>query len=766
MIAVLACAILPLTVSGDLCDYVNPFIGATTYGGPDAAGLGKTFPGAATPFGMVQLSPDTITGGDNGPGYSYHHKSIEGFSFTHMSGIGWYGDLGNLLVTPTIGELRTNSGREALPHSGYRSTFSHSTEQASPGYYSVDLSDSGIRAEMTAAPHSGMLRFTFPENERSRIQIDLARRVGGTSTLQSIHVVDDTTIEGEMVCTPEGGGWGNGDGHPNYTVYFRGQFSKPLKNFGVWSADMPEGISRKRESIESDQFQRVAADAKRLPGMKSFEGKHLGFYSEFATKKGEQVCFKAGISFSSLAGARANLNQEIRDWNFDGLRAKARDMWRKALGSIQVSGGTEDQKTIFYTGLYHAQIDPRSITDVTGEHPSGDGKTRTDARFVYRSIFSGWDVFRSEFPLLTLIAPKVVNDDINSWLELGDISGRKYLERWEFLNAFSGCMVGNPAISVIADAYQKGIRDFDVARAYEYSRNTSEKFGNGDLGFVPGDLSKTLEYGYTEWCQAQLAGWLDKPADKALYAKRSQSYRNVFDADSEWFRAKDEQGNWLPWPKEGRLGWVWCAEANPYQQGWFVPHDPAGFMGLLGGSDKAISELESFFAKTPKGMMWNEYYNHANEPVHFAPFLFNEFGAPWLTQKWTHEVCAQAYHNSVEGLCGNDDVGQMSAWYVLTAMGFHPTCPGDGKYEICGPLFDKVILKLDKRYASGKTFTITAKRAAPTDIYIQSAKLNGISISRSWISHREVAKGGTLEFTMGAQPNRQWGLAERPFSGK
>lgn len=745
-------AALALSSKPSLSDLVNPMVGTTT----SAYTGGKTFPGATTPFGMVQLSPDTITGGDNGNGYDIEHHSIEGFSFTHMSGIGWYGDLGNLLVMPTTGPLVTNSGREAEGIDGYRSPFRHETEVAKPGYYAVTLDKYHVRTEATAARHAGMLRFTFPSGQ-GRIQIDLARRIGGTSTEQKVTVVDDHTIEGWMRCTPEGGGWGDGAGHPDYTVYFVGKFSKPLSTYGIWSAEPP---ARQRLGLDwagSMVFQTWAKGATLHPMQKSMQGKHLGFYSEFATAKDEPVLFKAGISFSSLDGARKNLAADIPHWNFDHVRQAATKRWNDELGKVAVQGGTDEQRRIFYTALYHSFIDPRDATDVSGEHPSGDGKTRIDKEFTYRTIFSGWDVFRSQYPLQTIINPRVVSDDINSLIQLADLSGKGYLERWEFLNAYSGCMVGNPAIPVIADAYRKGIRTFPIDRAYALSVATAEKLGNGERGYVPGSISETLEYGFDEWCTGQFAAWLGKNADAAKYGERSQAYKRIFDPSVSWFRAKNDQGAWEPWPAKGPTEWVWCVESNPLQQGWFVPHDPSGLATLLGGKEQACARLNDFFEKTPPSMGWNDYYNHSNEPVHHVAFLFNAWGQPWLTQKWAHEIETRAYHLTNDGLCGNDDVGQMSAWYVLAAAGFHPLAPGDGKYEICGPLFDKVVLRLDPHYAKGRTFTVLAHRSSPSDIYIQSAKLNGKPFNRSWIGYEEVSNGGTIEFTMGAAPNKSWG---------
>ena len=736
-------------------DYVNPFIGASTSidKAGEVQGLGKTFPGAATPFGLVQVSPNTITGGDNGPGYSYEHTTIEGFAFTQMSGIGWYGDLGNFLVIPTAGSLKTNSGKENPVVAGYRSAYDKASEKAQAGYYSVELTDNHIKAEATAAPHSGMLRFTFPENRTSRIQIDLARRVGGTSVEQYVKVLDDNTIQGWMKCTPEGGGWGNGGGKPNYTVYFYAQFSKPLTNIGVWSAKIPDGTNRQREFTESPEFQKITANAEILKGCREKQGKHLGFYTEFATGSNEQVLLKTGISFVSMEGARKNLEADITGWDFDQVRGKAKELWNQALSKISIQGGTEEEKTIFYTALYHTMIDPRAFGDVDGKYPGGDGQIHQTGNFTKRTIFSGWDVFRSQFPLQTIINPSVVNDMINSLVELADQNKTKYLERWEFLNAYSGCMLGNPAVSVIVDAYAKGIRDFNIDKAYQYSLNSVEKFGNGERGHSF-DISSTLEHAYSEWCMAEFAKYLGKPADEALYRKRAQSYRNIFDPEKGWFRPKDKNGNWEPWPAKGRLEQGYgSVESNPYQQGWFVPHDVDGLAGLLGGREKTIADLKNFFEKSPDNMMWNDYYNHPNEPVHQVPFMFNRLGAPWLTQKWTREICRRAYHDSVEGLVGNEDVGQMSAWYVLAASGIHPVCPGDTRYEITSPVFDRIDIKLDPKYATGKVFTIIATNNSPTNIYIQSAKLNGKPYDKCWISHQDIIAGGVLELVMGDKRN-------------
>lgn len=757
----LACGQPEASGTKRLSDYVNPFIGASTSISEAGAshGLGKTIPGSTTPFGMVQLSPNTITGGDNGSGYSHEHTTIEGFAFTQMSGVGWYGDLGNFLVMPTVGPLHTASGKEANPDAGYRSRYDKESEEARAGYYSVFLSDYGVKAEATAAPHSGMLRFTYPESKESRIQIDLARRVGGTSTWQKVRVVDDHTIAGRMECTPDGGGWGNGDGKGLYTVYFYARFSKPLSRYGVWTAQVPDGQSRKRQDIESEEFQRMTAAAQVLTGIKEYEGKHLGFFTEFDTKEGEAVMMKAGISFVSEEGAEKNLKAEIEGWDFDRILADSRNRWDNTLARIEVEGGDDDTRTVFYTALYHTMLDPRMYTDVDGKYVGGDYKVHETNLFHKRTIFSGWDVFRSEMPLLTIIRPDVVSDMLNSLVTMAEENGSEYLERWEFLNANSGCMLGNPAISVLADCYAKGIRNYDVEKAYRYAVNTSEKFGNGERGFTPGGegISRTLEHAYTEWCMAQLAGWLGHKEDHDTYLRRSSSYRNIYDPEVKSFRPRKEDGSFYPWPEAGRLQQSYgCAESNPYQQGWFVPHDIDGMAQLMGGREAVLADLDTMFANTPSHFLWNDYYNHANEPVHHIPYLYNRLGQPWKTQKWTRFICANAYKNKVAGLTGNEDVGQMSAWYVLSAIGIHPVCPGETRFEITSPVFDRAVLRLP----DGKTFAIVALQNSPENVYIQSARLNGKAYTKCHIDYRDIMAGGELELVLGSKPNRQWGVED------
>ena len=555
-----------------------------------------------------------------------------------------------------------------------------------------------------------------------------------------------------MKCTPENGGFGDGQGQVNYTVYFYCCFDRPLKQFGVWSANIPDGVSRRNGSNDDPTYHEYIKDAEVLPGKRAMQGKHLGFYTEFATAEGDQAMLKCGISFVSMEGAQRNLQSDIPDWNFEGVSQRAYKMWNRALSSVQVEGNHRD-KTIFYTSLYHTMIDPRCFSDVDGAYRGADGEIYHTDGFVYRTIFSGWDVFRSQFPLQTIINPRMVDDEINSLIQLAQKSGRGYYPRWELLNAYPGCMLGNPAVSVIADAYQKGIRNYDVQKAVEYAVNTVTRFSNNESGYRPGSLSETLEYAYFDWCVSELLRATGDTVRADEFSLKSQSYRSVWNDEVRWFRTRLEDGSWMPW--RGReVHNQGCMESNNYQQGWFVPHDIEGLIELM-GQDYFDSELINFFEGADEKFMWGDYYNHPNEPNHQVPFMLNYTSKPWLTQYWTRKICADAYNDTVNGLCGNEDVGQMSAWYILAASGFHPVCPGSTRYELTAPVFDRVTIQLDRDYYSGRRFTIVAKNNTPENVYIQSVKLNGKPLDRLWITHDEITRGGVLEFTLGSEPNKQ-----------
>ena len=744
--------------------WVNPFIGAST--SVDAAGvyhgLGKTYPGATTPFGMTQVSPNTITGGDNAPGYSSEHTTIEGFAMTQMSGVGWYGDMGNFMVMPTTGELHTIAGREDGSVKGWRSHYDKASEKAEAGWYGVRLTDYDIYAESSATPHCGVLRFTYPKSDLSRVQVDLARRVGGCSEEQYVKIESDRAFSGWMRCTPQTGGWGNGDGKVAYTLYFYAELSRSVDEWGFWSADIPDGWARKNNDVVTPEYLARVAQAAIIRGEKELRGEHIGIFGEFNTRKGEQVELKVAISYVDVNGAKRNFDAEVAGKSFNKVRKMAFEQWNEALARVEVKGRSDVDKRIFYTSLYRTMLEPRIHTDVDGRYIGGDFKVHQSGdEFVKRTLFSGWDVFRSQMPLQTIINPSVVNDVICSLMEQARTSGRQYYERWELFNSYTGCMLGNPALSVLADAYVKGIRNYDVEEAFSYAVNSSAAFGNGELGYtVSGtSISHTLEYAYFDWCVAQLAKALGKSEDAEIFELKSQAWRNLFDDQKGWFRPRRADGEWVEWPENARTKeWYGCMEATPYQQGWFVPHDIDGLADKLGGKEMAVADLKNFFEKAPADMHWNAYYNHANEPVHHVPFMFNRLGAPYLTQYWSRFICRQAYADKVEGIVGNEDAGQMSAWYVLAAMGLHPVCPGEERIEITSPVFESVTIALDKEYVNGDKFVVRTLDNTPENVYIQSAKLNGEPYNKCYINFSDIAAGGELELQMGAEPNPEWGV--------
>ena len=692
-------------------DYVDPFIGAgsTTPTKEEAARLhfdpnfegfhGKLFPGACTPAGMIQLSPDTITGGDNGAGYSYPHTTIQGFSFMHLSGVGAYGDFGNLLVMPTCGPLMTYYGDTGKPGTGYLSSYSKGSEIAQAGYYAVTLDDYKVRAETTAAPHSGILRFTFGKNPASRIQIDLARRIGGTSLHQTVKVTDDHSIEGVIDCPREGGGWMHGK--VAYTVYYHAEFSKPLKNVGVWSATLPPGPYT--NIIAKPEFAAACRAAEILPGCREKEGQHLGFYAEFPTGEGEAILVKAGLSFVSLEGARANLATEIPAWDFDGVRQQARESWARELNRMSVDGGTEDQKTIFYTALYHALIDPRTVADVNGDYVGGDGKVHRATGFTKRTVFSGWDVYRSQYPLMTIVAPNVVNDQINSEIELAEQNGTHYFDRWELMNAYTGCMCGNPEVAVINDAYQKGIRNFDIAKAYETSATTCERLGKRSARVLDGRSRCCRHAG------ERLRGLEPRPPGSFLEPRGREEIHGPRPGLPACFQSRHALDL-----RQERERCATRMEGLVPRQGWKRQLGPLGGADLRAGRDRIrpvsgglvrpAGCSRAYFPDGWKGSIRREAQRllraYAQAETNGTPMTTRRMSRatsspscstaparPYLTQKWIRRLVTETYGAKPNGLCGDDDEGQMSAWFILAASGLHQACPGDPRFEIFTPLF-------------------------------------------------------------------------------
>ena len=744
-------------------DYVDPLIATCSnqdtnlWGEPpaDPHAAARCTPGALVPFGMVNVGPVTDYHANHASGYNAHDTTTVGFGFMRMSGTGWSGEFGNLLTMPTTGPLNTCYGLYTGEFPGYASRFDPYSAIATPGYYSVYLDDYGVKAECTATEHCGALRFTFPESELSRIQSDLAFRITGSSDFQEITIVDDYSFEGHMKYTPHTGGWGNGSAQIYYDLYFFAQLSRPLGEYGFWKAAVPESMERKDENVNTVEYMQLLADAEIIRGVDSASGTCIGFFTEFPTSEGEQVEMKVGFSFVDADGARKNFAAEAENLTFDEMHAEAEALWGDALGKVKVAGGTEDQKKCFYTALYHAMVDPRTMTDADGRFWGGDGGTYDAIGYTRRTLFSGWDVFRSEFPLLTIVNPTVVNDLIRSQIALADETEKRYFNRWELLNSYTKCMLGNPTVSVLADAYMKGIDDYDVAKAYVYAKNSSDEVWN--TGIYSNEsvlISTVLEVAYTDWCTEQMARKIGTVDDVVEFHERSLKYKDYFNEDARWFIPKTEDGQWRDttanWRKQVFFG---ACESNLQQQGWFVPHDFGPFTEMLGGREVAAEMLDTLFEKTSWTFGYEDYYFHSNEPVHWVPFLYNQLGQPWKTQKWTRYILDHYYFADVEGMVGNDDEGQMSAWYALCAAGIHQSCPGNGRVEILSPVFEKVEFDLDQSWYKGKKFTIVAHNASPENIYVQKAKLNGKRLQDCWFDFSAISGGGRLELWMGPNPD-------------
>lgn len=671
-------------------DLVDPMIGTVTYperglrGDERIHGFGKTFPGAATPFGMVQLSPDTITGGDNGSGYSYTHGTIEGFSFFHMSGVGYYGDFGNFQV---------------MPGGVAKSRFSHGDERAEAGYYRVRLPDAGTLVELTAARNAGMIRLTYDKDGEGEFRIDLARRIGELSRVkphgrQTFRTVGTNGFEGEIVCDHRDGGWGRGEGKVDYTVYFRGICSKDL--------DRAE-----HEGCSTNHVVRA----------------------RFPVRTGERVLLHVAFDFSGHPPMPVG-------FDFDAMRSAAKESWNAALSLVEVEGGTERERRLFATAFYHAMLDPRAV---------GEGKG-----FTRRTVFSGWDVYRSEMPLLTLIRPDVVSDTINSLMETVESGRRRTLPRWDIFGCPGGCMIGQPLVPVMAMAYERGIRSFDAKKALRLAmRSLEEESNDRRLGYTPGGLSETLEYAFADWCCGRLADMLGEKAIASRYYGFAQAYTNCWSEEVGWMRARTADGGWLAWEGRRKSG-QGCVESNPWQQGWFVPHDPDGLIRLMGGRAAFTKELERFFAEVPDDFRWNDAYNHPNEVCHTLPFLWALSDDKGRVGEWTRRICSSAYGEGPFGLCGNEDVGQMSAWYVLAAIGLHPLCPGDGKWYLTAPLFRETRIR-----TGDGVFRIRTKGEGGKSYRIREARLNGRPLDRNWVLTSEITAGGDLEIDCGAPGDLQ-----------
>ena len=742
-----SCSIKPAHLSkiADNTKYVNAFIGT--------GGHGHTFPGATTPNGMVQLSPDTRTlGWDACGGYHYSDSSIIGFSHTHLSGTG-ISDLGDFLFMPISGTLNLKPGTQEDPDSGYRSRFNHDEEEAEPGYYSVKLKDYNIQAELTATARAGFHRYTFNKAKQPGIIIDLSHNIyPDRSPEQEFILISDT----EIAAYKKSSGWAQ-----DQQVYFHAKFNKPFKCVFYDKGEV-------------------------LSPIKKVKSQNLKALLSFDIDDGEQVLVKVGISSVDYQGAKNNLETEIPVWDFDKVRKTANQVWAEQLNKINIEGGSEDKKVIFYTSLYHTSISPYLFSDVDGRYRGMDKNIhQSNGKNMY-TVFSLWDTFRAFHPLQTIIDPELDNDFILSLINIYDEGG--ILPKWELYRNYTGTMIGSHSIPVIVDAYMKGIRNFNAEKVYNAmiksmiydttgilfpSNSVKEKlmpmakYYNEVMGYIPSDLenksvSKALEYAYNDWCIAQMAKEFGKSEDYENFIKRSKKYSIYFDESTGFMRGKNSDGSWRT-PFDPRFSQQIkndYTEGNAFQWTWFVPHDVNGLIELMGGKEQFTANLDTLFSTSSEltgeevssdisGLIGQ--YAHGNEPSHHISHMYNFVNQSWKTQKITDQIMNTLYFNNPNGLAGNEDCGQMSAWYVLNAMGFYSFCPGDPLYSIGRPLFDKVEINLP----NGKLFTIIAKNNSPQNLYIQSVKLNGETMKKAFFSHNEILTGGTLEFEMGPTENKQ-----------
>ncbi|HTK80701.1 MAG TPA: GH92 family glycosyl hydrolase [Bacteroidota bacterium] len=718
LLLTLCAGIAPGQTLHDYSQYVNPFVGT--------GGHGHTFPGATLPFGMVQLSPDTrVEGWDACGGYHYSDTSLLGFSHTHLSGTG-IADYGDILMVPYIGNVSP---------SPRRFKFTHDHESASPGYYSVILEEDNIKAELTATARAGVHRYTFPKADGANIIIDLHHGLGPDRVVESnIQFVNTWEIAGMR----RSEGWAK-----NQVVYFVARFSKPAEAFGT---------------IVNDTLH---------PRARSSSGKNVRAYVRFSTRQDEEVVIKVGLSSVSIDHARKNMIAEVPEFDFDAVRAAAADAWNRELNKIEVEGRDRDVLTTFYTALYHAMISPNLWSDTDGSYRGMDDSIHVADGYDMYTVFSLWDTFRAEHPLLSIIDPKRTLDFVTSLVAKSRESGT--LPVWELASNETWTMIGYHAVPVIVDAYMKGIRDFNTELAFAAMKHSAmmDHFGlkaYRDFGYVPGDMesesvSKTLEYAYDDWCISRMAGELGKTSDAGLFARRAQSYKNLFDPSTGLMRPRTN-GTWVE-PFDPRSVTFHYTEANPWQYSFFAPQDVGGLIALSGGKEKFVAKLDSLFNGSPgiagrqqadiTGMVGQ--YAQGNEPSHHVAYLYNYAGAPWKSQGIARRIMDSLYTPKVDGLCGNDDCGQMSAWYVMSAIGLYQVCPGEPSYAIGSPLFSKTVIHID----SVKQFVIETNGNSRSNRYINAARLNGTVFNQPFIEHQKIVDGGTLILDMQRVPNTAWG---------
>jgi predicted alpha-1,2-mannosidase len=737
----------------NLVQYVNPIIGTQR--------MGHTYPGATVPFGMVQLSPETDTAGYelNGKynpdvykycaGYQYDDKTIVGFSHTHFSGTG-HSDLGDFLIMPTVGALKLNPGTADKPGSGYRSAFSHQNEVSQANYYKVKLDASNIIAEMTTSTRVGFHQYTFPKSDQSHIILDLMAGIYNypdKNVWTYLCVINDSTVIGYR----QTNGWAR-----NRTLYFAMSFSKPFYQHGYKKYD-------KREVYGG--FWGKFNQTKNFP---EIAGRQIRSYFDFKTEEGEKIKIKFALSSVSMDGALNNMRTEIPGWDFDKVKNDGQQQWENELHKIVIQGSKETKEN-FYTSMYHAMINPTIYMDADGQYKGLDQNVHKADGFTNYTTFSMWDTYRALHPLFNIIDPKRNADMVQSMLVHFDQSPEKMLPIWSNSGNENWCMSGYHSVVVLADAVVKGNAPFDANKALDACVATArhrdyEGIGSYiDLGYIPDEksgvsVSSTLEYAFDDWAIAQMAKKLNRNDIYVEYIKRSQNYKNVYDAKAGFMRPKLADGTFrqkfdpLSTINEGFI------EGNSWNYTLFAPQDPEGLIKLMGGNKHFVGYLDSLFTMnlpdkyfaetediTRDGIIGN--YVHGNEPSHHVAYLYNWTDKPWKTQERIRMILPRMYKPTPDGLGGNDDTGQMSAWYIFSSLGFYPVAPGSDQYSTGSPAVNGAVINLD----NGKTFTINVKNQSPKNVYVQKMVLNGKTLNSLFISHADIINGGEITFYMGSK---------------
>lgn len=716
----------------NLTQHVDPYIGTGDHG--------HVFVGANVPFGLVQLGPTNITEGwDWTSGYHYSDSTIWGFSHMHLSGTG-IGDLCDIAFMPVVGKPTLGKGDIKDPNSGMYSLFNRATEKVKAGYYAVHLDRYGIDVELTATKRVGFHKYTFPESEEAKVVIDLKSHINWDKPVETYLVQEnDSTVSGYRYSK----GWAN-----DQRVFFTASFSKPMKQFITsQGGDVKEGTELKAEGVIGEAL--------------------------FETKDKEDIYIKVALSPVSIENAKLNMEAELPGWDFEQTIVNADNAWNEELNKIQITTADNVVNRTFYTALYHTMIAPSEFSDVNGDYRGSDAQMHKNASFKNYTTFSLWDTYRAAHPLMTIIHPEKMNDIVNTMLTIYQQQGK--LPVWHLMGCETDCMVGNPGISVVADAILKGYDGFDMELAYEAMRN-SAMLTERDLdlydkyGFIPLDketepegLSKSLEYAIADWSLAQVAKKMNKTDDYEYFLKRSKTYEHYFDSSTGFIRGKKTTGEWRtpfnPFASTHRENDY--TEGNAWQYTWLVPHDIQGLLNLFGSTEALTQKLDSLFIveghlgdnASPDISGLIGQYAHGNEPSHHVLYMYPYVGQPWKTADKVRQVLSELYHDQPAGISGNEDVGQMSAWYILSALGFYQVEPAGGKYIFGSPIVDEATVKVK----DGKNFKIVARNNSAENKYIQDVTLNGKPYDKYYIDFKDIEAGGILEFTMGNIPSEKWG---------